>query len=655
MKCDFSEQTSTLPRTKKISTTTPLHKKSLITSGNNASNIGSHLSLAESNVYISTVSIPAYYTEQKQLQRGSLKGIIRKFIGIPFAIIYGIFLYVIMRYMILSSPHDHPVFNTTTSFDLNWNLCSSNFSHVRNRSRKQWMEEETNHFSGDHKEELVYITIFLTVGVGTTSVFSRNTRSTMLLILPGLITSRSRTFLFTFVLGLLCNGPISSIRYNFDAIMENAACMYESALSASCKNNGQLNTVFKSFKGFIEELQKKTEEISKIGSGLITVNLDMKINPNITWPLLEDLIHAPPMSELKAQFSKVLIQVSRILKYTHLTGKILTMVSIILMIIDAVRYIRTYYSDSSFDNMFISRNVQKMWNEKGYKQLTPLRHWELNEGYKVKNSPKCTKGEFYKSIRHGIPTFIFIIVTIMIILTDVLLTAAVRYIKEKDDFTISFSGVQQNYSKRINLELPAYNVSADSCLSHPLYTSSNVYIVISLVLLGAGISCLLEVYMSRIRARMCDVFYPDKALERADYLHYRINIGRINRKCQLMLIVRRELERRAKIIKFSPLARLKHLLARTKKDNEKRTFICPACGWKAKYSKAQRITFKLGKSMVNDKICFDCHIDLLGDEEELGKNFMLPAYGTAGKSPLRKKKFSALGTFSSQTKNTDTL
>ena len=603
LKTELSELSNTLPRRTSKSVSN-LKKLSILVSG-------SQVSLAESKVYISTVSIPAYYTERKHLEKGTVKDVLRKLSGIPFAVLYGFALYVIMRYMVLSDSHEHLTFNATSVLDIDRNLCSPNYTDKRNDSDSLiWRGSDTNYFSGKHRNELVYGIVIVTIAVGITSVFSRNTRSTMLLILPGLITSRSRTFLFTFVLGLLCNGPVSSLRYNFDAILENAICLYKSAMKAMCKNNDQLKKVFDPFKHLVNEIQKTMEKISE--NSFIKIDLKIHINPNITWPEFKDLISAPPMSAIKAQVSQVMTQVANVLKYTHLTGKMLTVISIILMIIDAVRYIRTYYSDSSFDNMFITDSVRKLWQDKRYKILTPLRHWELNDGYKVSNSPKFTKREFYKSIRHSFPTLIFSITAIIIIFADILLTEALTYIKENEKLTISFDGFQQTYAEGLNLDLPSYNISANTCLSPPVYTPTNVYIVIYLVLQTAGISCILEVYMSRIRARMCNIFYPDKALERADYLHYRINIGRINRKFQLMLIVRRELERRAKLLRFSPLARLKRFLSR---KNVNRMFVCPGCGWKEKCVRAREICFSLGESVINDKICKDCHLDLAGGED----------------------------------------
>ena len=58
--------------------------------------------------------------------------------------------------------------------------------------------------------------------VGIFSIFSRNIRATMLLILPGLVTRHSRHFIYTITLGMLMNGPIESLKVNFHKLLQNA-------------------------------------------------------------------------------------------------------------------------------------------------------------------------------------------------------------------------------------------------------------------------------------------------------------------------------------------------------------------------------------------------------------------------------------------------
>ena len=59
----------------------------------------------------------------------------------------------------------------------------------------------------------------------------------------------------------------------------------------------------------------------------------------------------------------------------------------------------------------------------------------------------------------------------------------------------------------------------------PQRTSSKYYLVITSLLLAALVSCALEIFMSRGRAYLCQLFYPDRELERSDYLYYQIITG----------------------------------------------------------------------------------------------------------------------------------
>ena len=74
------------------------------------------------------------------------------------------------------------------------------------------------------------------------------------------------------------------------------------------------------------------------------------------------------------------------------------------------------------------------------------------------------------------------------------------------------------------------------CGVEPSRTSMNSYILIGVFLLVALVSCIFEVLISRLRSRMCNVFYTDRAQERADYLHFRISSGRVNRRTILWYV-----------------------------------------------------------------------------------------------------------------------
>ena len=49
----------------------------------------------------------------------------------------------------------------------------------------------------------------------------------------------------------------------------------------------------------------------------------------------------------------------------------------LLLIFDAMNYMRKYYSDDSFDNNAIDGNLKSFWEKEKKSSLTPLRNWEL--------------------------------------------------------------------------------------------------------------------------------------------------------------------------------------------------------------------------------------------------------------------------------------
>ena len=49
---------------------------------------------------------------------------------------------------------------------------------------------------------------FVTVGLGTSSYFSKSLRCSMLLVVPGLFAGRGRTVMLTLATGFLLDGPI---------------------------------------------------------------------------------------------------------------------------------------------------------------------------------------------------------------------------------------------------------------------------------------------------------------------------------------------------------------------------------------------------------------------------------------------------------------
>ena len=544
------------------------------------------MSEIETSVYSSTVNEPKYYTERKREERRKVKNILRKVAGIPFALLYGIFLYFVLRYMILSEPREHLMSNST-------NLSASFINTTTTTTKKNkfdgsnWSKAQTVYFAGKHFPELLYMSSAFTAVVGITSIFSCRARCSMLLILPCVITGRSRALLFTFIMGLLVDGPIESLVHNFDEMSENTACVYEAIAQMARTSILKLNHVFTLFAKL-----KKAAEFPFV-SLIRLPPTTQTTHTNLTFPQIV---------AIKKQIDLMKDGMNQVRKYTKILRKTLTIISIVLMVFDAIKYLRSYYSDNSFDNMYVNRNVRHFWKRKGYEKLTPLRHWEENEGYKSSSSVKFTRLEIEKSFRRLIPTIIFSLLVSTVMISDYLVAEMLQSIKDEEE--IKIEGLEDDVARVVQIILKKFYQRTKSCELHPLKTSVNQYVLICMFLLVAGVSCVCEVLLSRTRARMCNIFYNDRAQERADYLHYRITAGRINRRVQMLLIVRRELERRERLEKFSPWSKLRKLCCK-----QTSILICPGCGRKVKPKNTKAISLNFGETRTDGRICDDCHLD----------------------------------------------
>lgn len=524
-------------------------------------NILDDMTAIETTVYSSVVCMPSYYTFQRKLRKENSRSVLYKFAGIPFALLYGMSLYLLLRYMSLSQVYErdiHSTINVTNAINV-----SERVSH-------------TTYFAGEHRIEHVYASSVFTATISIASIFSRGTRCSLLLMLPCVLTGRSRAILYTFIMGLLADGPINNIAHNFNEISKNMVCTSEAITRLARTSMMKLNNIYKVIKGV-----RQTDED--------------------TLPLQSSF---PQVLAIKQQLLEMQNGMSDFQFYIDILRKTLTILSIIWMIMDSRRYLRLYYSDNSFDNMYISSSVRQLWKMKGYRELIPLRHWELNDGYRMSSSAKFTKKELRKGFHKTIPTIIFSIFGVLTMLTDYLLAEMLQAIKDKKPISISFAGTDKDFEKLMKDILNKFYTSVSKCGTHPIKTSINMYITISTLLLMAAMSCIFEVYFSRIRSRMCDVFYTERAQERADYLHYRINAGRINRRVQLKLTIRRALEKQKRLGEFSLCSNTPCCLALPK-----HRIICPGCNWKVDVSLTKDIYFTLGVSTINNKLCNDCYLD----------------------------------------------
>ena len=516
------------------------------------------------------------------------------------------------------------------------------------------MSNETSHYIG--------------VGIGggtgilltSISIFSARTRCSMVLMIPSILTKRGRGFIFTFITGLLVDGPIDTIGRNLQEVIRSFTCMYDQAKSLGDNFLKQFDVTFKVFaelmqtvstmvtqfkhtieeqaenatkqardklKAAKEDIDQKVKDLKSkldrlrpiidspgnicdegvsavagvgetiVDAGKTVVNflgrrrkrgacgldgiklpkvdipikdlsLDMlKFNPDINILDMDfgDIpgINGPSIKKIREQMKAILKGAIQFGKHVAKWISKIFYVSILLIILDAIKFMKSYYSDDAFDNMFIDNNIQKLWKEENLEQLTPMRNWELNERYQISTSCKLAKEEVKTIFLETIPTIIFTMIALGIVLADFSFSSVLVAFRENARFGFTFEGMENgitlNSLKELNsgsitkLTIQPFNLTTDPCLPVPTTTDSTNLGIIFVLLALCGLTCFLNAYMSRLRSRICNTFFPERAAERGRYLYKKIQAGRRTRHHQLQLILKRSYNIRTRSKEFQGL------------------------------------------------------------------------------------------------------
>lgn len=522
------------------------------------------MSLIESKVYSHMVCLPVIERTKRKWTRWN---ILRKFAGVPFAMLYGIFLYALLRFVFSPTPFQNDKTLNVTTLDNGTKLDTLKKS------------EDTTYFGSKHQPNHLYISGVFTVTLGVSSVLSKGTRCTLLLILPSVITGRSRAFLSTFIMSLLVDGPIHNLGHNYNEISRKSSCTYEAFVNLTRNCIDRLNAAFRGIDG------------RSPGDG----DLDF----NLTFPQVE---------KLKGELSTFQEGINGVLTYASILRKILTAISLLLLLIDAVQYLKRYYSDSSFDNKYISRSIRRYWTKKNHDDVIPLRNWELNEGYRINSSAKFTKREFTKITRKMLPTIIFGLFVALVMVLDYLVAKVLISSADEDTVKLMVDGFAPFFKRIVLKIIGQFEKASKDCTARPFVTSSKSYTVISILMAVASLSCIFEVYMSRVRSKLCNIFYTKRAQERADYLRYRVVNGRINRRVQLKLTIQRSLERHRRVIQFYPCTMIAYLCRRFFKS--KFCVFCPGCEWTVNVDETVKSSFTMDEAELECRLCDDCNKEL---------------------------------------------
>ena len=245
---------------------------------------------------------------------------------------------------------------------------------------------------------------------------------------------------------------------------------------------------------------------------------------------MEGEINATSIKNIREKMKKLFADVMSLIKLIGKWWSKILYLSVIFVIIDALKYQRRYFIDDDFDNMMVDDNLRRKWRVEGEARLTPLRNWELTERYQIATSFKISEKERNRMIKRSFPTIIVLIIVLGIVVGDGIFTTILMAFAENAKFGVSFPGMEQGVSfssflyegKDPNLqilEVQAFDLSTDVCLPRGKRTSSETIAVIFTLLFICLLSCAIDAYSSRLRAAVCHLYFPERARERANYLY----------------------------------------------------------------------------------------------------------------------------------------
>ena len=230
-------------------------------------------------------------------------------------------------------------------------------------------------------------------------------------------------------------------------------------------------------------------------------------------------------SRMKALFNNLMNLLKLIARYW---SKIFYL-TVIAVVVDAIRYQKHYYTDNEFDNKMVDENLRKMWRRDGLRKLTPLRNWEVKkQEAQMSTSLRMTSEELQRLVTQSFPVILSSVVFLGIVIIDFAFASTLQAFEENAKFGIAFPGMEQGISfssfmggSDVNavLEIQAFNLSTDPCLPRSKQTDGSSLGPIFAIMFVCFLSCLIDAYFSRLRAQICNLFFPLRADERAKYLY----------------------------------------------------------------------------------------------------------------------------------------
>ena len=131
--------------------------------------------------------------------------------------------------------------------------------------------------------------------------------------------------------------------------------------------------------------------------------------------------------------------------------------------------------------------------------------------------------------RQSYPTLVGLTLIVAILTADFVFTNVLETFEENAKFAISFPGMEQGVTfssflaegdASVNIfKVQAFDLRTDECLPKGIRTDTSTFGIIFTVMIICLCSCIIDAYFSRLRAIILNIFYPERAQERAKYLY----------------------------------------------------------------------------------------------------------------------------------------
>ena len=218
------------------------------------------------------------------------------------------------------------------------------------------------------------------------------------------------------------------------------------------------------------------------------------------------------------------------------------------------------------------------------------------------------------------PTIVIILISLYLILGDFGLGQLLTTLLANGKFAISFTGMEEEFGAEAMfnifnkntawnmkpLKLEKIDLSTDPCLPRPLVTDKKKNMVIAVILLIMLLSSFFDVYAMRLRANICNIFYKQRAKERAIYLHEVVLSGKRSRHVRSQKIIVKELQRRKRRHKFSCLFKVVPFCLKIKSN---KNLSCTGYLRKTGIEDTIKLIVSDNENKIECQLCNDCFKD----------------------------------------------